>query len=111
MGPTEDAKQLVPPTMPKKVVYVCHQLSMGHGWWYVCPTLGRGSSGWEKYLQFFATFPIHLSQLPKLVSLVDILGQPTCPEVVDQRQFLGYVSCSPHGYCKESILQGVLVSS
>ena len=42
---------------------------------------------------------IHLPQLPKLVSLVHILGQPACPEVVNQRPILSHIGCSPHGYC------------
>ena len=42
---------------------------------------------------------MYLPQLPKLVSLVHILGQPAHPEVVHQRPILGNVGCSPHGYC------------
>ena len=61
--------------------------------------LRQGGCGWEKDLQFFATCPIYLPQLPKLVSLVHVLGQPAHPEVVNQRPILGYVGCSPHGYC------------
>ena len=61
--------------------------------------LGRGGHGWEKDLQVFAACPIYLPQLPKLVGLVHVLGQPACPEVVNQRPILGYIGCSPHGYC------------
>ena len=61
--------------------------------------LGRGSCGWEKDLQFFATHLVHLPQLPKLVGLIHILGKSAHPEVVDQRPILSYITCSPHGYC------------
>ena len=77
---------------------------MGHEQWYIHPTLGQGGYGQEKDLQFFATCPIHLFQLPKLVSLVHILGQPAHPEVVNQRPILGYVGHSPHGYCTFIVL-------
>ena len=53
----------------------------------------------EKDLQFFAACPIHLPQLPKLVGLIHILGQPAHPEVVNQRPVLSHIGCSPHGYC------------
>ena len=53
----------------------------------------------EKDLQFFAACPIHLPQLPKLVGLVHILGQPACLEVVDQRPNLSHINCFLHGYC------------
>ena len=99
IGTTEGAKQLVLPAMPKGVMCVCQQLSTGHKWWYIHPSLGRGGCSWEKDLQFFTACPIYLPQLPKLVSLVYILGQPAHPEVVNQRPVLGYVSRSPHGYC------------
>ena len=85
IGTTEGAKQHVPPTMPQGVVCVYQQLSTGHKWWYVHPVLGRGGRRWEKDLQFFAVYLIHLPQLPKSVSLIHILGQPAHPEVVDQR--------------------------
>ena len=98
IGTTEGAKQLVPIAMPKGIVGVCQQLSMGHKQWYVHPMLRQGGLGWEKDLQFFATCPIYLPQLPKSVGLVHILGQPAHPEVVNQRPILGYVSHSPHGY-------------
>ena len=78
---------------------VCQQLSMGHKWWYIHPMLGQGGHGWEKDLQFFAACLIYLPQLPKLVGLVHILGQPAHPEVVNQRPILGYIGRSPHGYC------------
>ena len=61
--------------------------------------LGQGGHGWEKDLQFFATCPIYLLQLPKSVGLIHVLGQPACPEVVDKRPILGHVGHSPHGYC------------
>ena len=61
--------------------------------------LKQGSYGHEKHLQFIAECPIHLPQLPKLVSLIYILGQPACPEMVDQRPFLSHISYSLHGYC------------
>ena len=77
---------------------VCQQLSIGHEWWNVHPTLRQAGRGWEKDLQFFTTCPIYLSQLPKLVGLVYILGQPAHPEVVDKRPILAYISRSPHGY-------------
>ena len=83
---------------PREFMCVHQQLSMGHEQWYIHPTLGRGSHGWEKDLQFFATCLIYLPQLPKLVGLVHILGQPACPEVVNQRPILGYIGRSPHGY-------------
>ena len=59
----------------------------------------RGGHGQEKDLQFFAACLIYLPQLPKLVGLVHILGQPAHPEVVNQRPILGYIGHSPHGYC------------
>ena len=98
IGSKEGAKQLVPPAMPKRVVCVCQQLSTGHKRWYIHPTLGQGGHGWEEDLQLFAACPIYLPQLPKSVGLVHVLGQPACPEVVDQRPILGYVSHSPHLY-------------
>ena len=61
--------------------------------------LGQAGHGWKKDLQFFAACPIYLPQLPKLVGLVHILGQPVHPEVVDKRPILGYIGHSPHGYC------------
>ena len=63
------------------------------------PELGRGSHGWEKDLQFIATCPIHLPQLPKSVSLFHILGQPAHPEVVDQRSIMSHIGYTPHSYC------------
>ena len=42
---------------------------------------------------------MYLPQLPKLVSLIHIFGQPAHPEVVNERPILGYVSCPPHGCC------------
>ena len=95
----EGIKQLVPPTMPKEIMGVQQQLSMGHKWWYIHPMLGQAGHGWDKDLQLFATCPIYLPQLPKSVGLVHILGQPACPEVVDERPLLGYIGHSPHGYC------------
>ena len=97
VGTTEGTKQLVPPTMPKGIVGVYQQLSMGHERWYIHPMLGQGDCGWEKDLQFFATCLIYLPQLLKLVGLIHILGQPAHPEVVDQRPILGYIGHSPHG--------------
>ena len=94
----EGAKQLVLPTMPDRVVCVCQQLCMGHERWYIHPTLWQGGHGREKDLQFFTICLIHLSQLPKLVGLIHILGQPACPEVVNKKPVLGYVSHSLHGY-------------
>ena len=83
IGTTEGTKQLVPPTMPKGIVCVCQKLTTGHEWWYIHPMLRRGGHGPEKDLQFFAACPIYLPQLPKLVGLVYILGQPAHPEVVN----------------------------
>ena len=60
--------------------------------------LGQASHGLEQDLQFFAIRPICLPQLPKLVSLVHIFGQPACPEVVDERPVLDHVGHSQHGY-------------
>ena len=99
IGTMEGTKQLVPLGMPKGVMCICQQLSIGHEWWYIHPMLGQGGHGWEKDLQFFAVCLIHLPQLPKSVGLIHILGQPAHPEVVNQRPILGYISCSPHGYC------------
>ena len=99
IGTTEGAKQFVPPAMPKGVVCICQQLSMGHEQWYVHSMLGQGSHSQEKDLQFFVACLIYLPQLPKLVGFVHILGQPAHLEVVDQRPILGYISCSAHGYC------------
>ena len=95
----EGAKQLVLPTVPKQIMGVHQQLSIGQKRWYVHPMLGQGSHGWEKDLQFFVACPIYLPQLPKLVSLIHILGQPAHPELVDERPILGYVGQSPHGSC------------
>ena len=95
----EGAKQLVPPAMPKGIVCVYQQLCTGHKWWYTHPMLGQGGRGWEKDLQFFTTCPIYLPQLPKLVGLIHVFGQPAHPEVVDEGPILGYVSHSPHNYC------------
>ena len=50
-------------------------------------------------MQFFATCLIYLPQIPKLVSLIHILGQPAHSEVVDQRPILSYIGHSPLGYC------------
>ena len=61
--------------------------------------LRQGGHGWEEDLQFFAACPIYLPQLPKLVGLIHILGQPAHPEVVNERPILGYIGHSPHGYC------------
>ena len=99
IGTVEGTKQLVPPTVPQGVVCVHQQLCMGHKWWYIHPTLRQGGCGWEKDLQFFAACPIHLPQLPKLVGLIHILGQPACPEVVNQRPILSHIGHFPHGYC------------
>ena len=44
-----------------------------------------------------ATHLIHLPQLPKLVSLIHILGQPACPKVIDQRPIQSYISCTLNG--------------
>ena len=95
----EGAKQLVPPEVPKGVICICQQLCAGHEQWYIHPKLKQGSHGQEKDMQFFATCLVHLSQLPKLVNLIHILGQPARPEVVDQRPILGYIGRSLHGYC------------
>ena len=78
---------------------VHQQLCMGHEWWYIHPMLGQASHGREKDLQFFAACPINLPQLPKSVGFVHIFGQPAHLEIVDKRPMLGYVGCSPHGYC------------
>ena len=72
---------------------------MGHEWWYIRPTLRRGSCGWEKDLQFFAACPTNLSQLPKLVGLIYILGKPACPKVVNRRPILSHIGHSPYAYC------------
>ena len=99
IGTTEGVKQLVLPTVPKGVVCICQKLCTGHKQWYIHPMLGQSGRGQRKHLQFFAICLIHLPQLPKLVGLVHILGQPVHPEVADQRPILSYISCSPHSYC------------
>ena len=99
IGTMEGTKQLVLPAMPKGIIGVHQQLSMGHKRWYVHPMPRQAGHGWEKDLQFFAACLIYLPQLPKLVSLVHILGQPAHPKVVNERPVLGYIGCSPHGYC------------
>ena len=85
--------------MPKGIVHVHQQLCTGHERGYVHPMLSELAMAGSKDLQFFATCPIYLPQLPKLVSLVDIFGQPAHPEVADKRPILGNVGRSPHGYC------------
>ena len=72
---------------------------MGHERGYIHPTLWQGGRGQEKDLQFFPPHLIDLPQLPKLVGLVHVFGQPAHPEVVNERPILGHVSRSPHGYC------------
>ena len=99
MGPTEGTKQLILPAVPQGVMCVHQQLYMGYEWWNIHPILRKDSRGQEKDLQFFTTCPIHLSQLPKSIILVYILGQPARPEVFNQRLILSYISCSPHSYC------------
>ena len=100
IGTTEGTKQLVPPAMPKGVMCVCQQLCTGHKRWYVHPMLGQGGHGQAgRRTCSSLPHPIHLPQLPKLVGLIHILGQPAHPEVVNQRPILGYIGCSPHGYC------------
>ena len=83
IGTLEGTKQLVPPAMPKVVVCIYQQLSIGYNWWYIHPMLRRGGCGQEEDLKFFATCLTYLPQLPKSVSLIHILGQPAHPEVVD----------------------------
>ena len=99
IGTAEGVKQLILPEVPQGVMCVHQQLLTGHKLWYIHPTLKRGGHGHEKDLQFFATCLIHLPQLPKLVGLVHILGQPACPEVVAQKPILSHIGCSLHGYC------------
>ena len=99
IGTTKGAKQLVPPAMPKGIVCVHQQLCIGQERWYIHPILRQGGHCRDKDLQFFAVCPIYLPQLPKLVGLVHVFGQPARPEVVDKRPILGHVGRSPHGYC------------
>ena len=74
IGSSEGTKQLILPTVAQGVVCVHQQLYTGHERWYIHLMLGQGSHGWEKDLQFFAACPMHFPQLPKSVSLVQILG-------------------------------------
>ena len=99
IGTTKGTKKLVAPSVPQGVMCVHQKLCMGHEQWYIHPVLGQGGRGWEKDLQFFNTRLIHLPQLPKSVALIHVLGQPTRPEVVDQRPILGHIGHSPYGYC------------
>ena len=99
IGTTEGATQLIPPAVPKGVVFVHQQLCTGHKQWYVHPTLGQSGCSWERTCSSFTVWLIHLPQLPKLVGLVHNLGQPAHPEVVNQRPILGYIGSSQYGYC------------
>ena len=56
----EGTKQIFLPAIPKGIMGVCQQLSMGHEWWFGHPTLWQGGHGQEKDLQFFAACLIYL---------------------------------------------------
>ena len=73
IGPRQDAKQLVPPTVPQRAMRISHKLCPGHKWFDIHPMLGQSGGGLEEDLQFMTIHPIHLPQLLNLVVLVHIL--------------------------------------